>query len=243
MRSLRTVWAIGSASLIRTRAIGTPIDSTRSTATPAMRPVRFGRDGVGDAFGADVAEVEKDGQRIGAGREVRNRLARLDDERRATAPRTLADAFQFGARRRRRVGRGAGPSAHHTRHRQGQNQGKAPRQSHCFDVLLRSQRFANHPLLDERKWIVDFLHDDQPVGGHLLHRAIGQLDRPDATCTFGCRAPAPSRSGCLGSAGCLGRKSRRPSCPATPSPRFDCGPFSAPAPSRLRNGSRRPSGL
>ena len=41
LRSLRTTCAIGSPSEIRTRAIGTPIDSTRSTSTPAMRPVFF----------------------------------------------------------------------------------------------------------------------------------------------------------------------------------------------------------
>ena len=168
LRSLRTCARPARASVIRTRAIGTPIDSTRSTATPAMRLGSLGRDGVGDAVGADVAEVEQDGQRIGRVVEIRHRLARLDDERRASAPRTLADALQSW-RSAPQACRPRCRAVRPPRRRPPRSEpGQGPSSQSLLDVLQRSQRLANLPLLDERQWIVDFLHDDQPVGRHRL---------------------------------------------------------------------------
>ena len=85
LRSLRTWCATGCASAIRTREAGAPSDSAASIDDRRDRALGVGGDRVGDAVRGDVAEVEQERQRIGPRRDVRHRLGRLDDERRALA--------------------------------------------------------------------------------------------------------------------------------------------------------------
>ena len=176
-----------------------PSDSAASTDTPAIGLFALGDDGVGHrrrrrrcgsraARSADPA----------ASRRIGDRLARLDDERRALGVDARADRRQphAGGRRRARAGRideraGGGD---------GEKQGKAPRDESFLGVLERSQQFANLPLLHERQRIVDFLNDDESLRRDRLDRAVERTCRPGARCRSCCPGPEPSRPARRGSA-------------------------------------------
>ena len=181
LRSLRTTCAIGSPSEIRTRAIGTPIDSTRSTTTSVMTPGRFAARAL---VTPSAPTLRKSSRTVsGSGRVVRygtGSLASMTSDGPVRPARSLMLlSLALGAAGVSAAVPGRPPAtpataAVRTRAR--------PLVTVTASRPPRSQRFANLPLLDERQWIVDFLHDDESFGRHRLAPCHRRAGRPGASC-------------------------------------------------------------
>ena len=162
LRSLRTWWATGCDSAMRTRDAGRAerfgrLDGDRarsgSSRPPPTELATLGR--------RDVAEIEQQRQRIRPRRRVGHRLVRLDDERRALGVDARADRRQPDAAATPAGGADAftsAPAAATVRSRAKPRFTVIPWRPRAIAAICELPA-----VLHERQRIVDFLNDDQPL--------------------------------------------------------------------------------